>query len=92
MTPAFTLQVPADPRFRRLASEMVGRYVEIVGGSEAERTAFTRALADAVDGLVRDASESVELACVAHTPDLEVTVRCAGREAVVRHSVAAGKR
>ena len=92
MTPAFTLRVPADSRFRALAPELVRRYVEIAGGSEAEREAITRALIEAVDGLAGSSGEALELVCMSRPAGFDLTVRCGGRETVVRHSLAAGKR
>jgi hypothetical protein len=92
MSPAFTLRVPADPRFRSLAPEVVGRYVEIAGGSEADRDAFTRAVDDAVERLAAAPADALDLVCNATPSAFEVTIRCSGREAVVQHPLPAGKR
>ena len=92
MSPAFTLRVPADPRFRSLAHEVVGRYVEIAGGSEADRDAFIRAIIEAVERLDGAASDVLDLVCHARPSAFEVTIRCGGREAVVHHPLPAAKR
>ncbi len=92
MSQAFTLRVPADPRFRPLAHEVVGRYVEIVGGSEAEREAFTSALIEAVDRLADTSGDVLELTCRVRPSGFDVAITCGGRHAVVQHPLPAAKR
>lgn len=90
-SPVFTLHVPADPGFRSIASEMIGRYVGIVGGSESDRVAFEAALTKAVDTMCTSASGEVELSCVPFESGFEITLTCNGRTTVVRHPLTAGK-
>ena len=90
--PVFTLTVPADPSFRSIACEVVGRYVDLVGGSEPERAAFESAFVKAVDDLVGSGDVDVELSCLAQPPGFEIRLRCGGRSAVVSHPVPASQR
>jgi hypothetical protein len=92
MSPAFTLRVPADPRFRSLAHEVVGRYIEIVGGSDTDRDTFTRAFLDAVERLVPTSDDVLDVVCTARPSGFDVTIRCGSRETVVQHPLPAGKR
>ena len=92
MSAAFTLRVPADPEFRALANDVVARYVEIAGGSDAERGAFVAALSDAIDGLAGAPGEPLELACTTRPSGFDITVRSGGREVIVHHPSPAGKR
>lgn len=89
--PVFTLHVPADPEFRSIASEMVGRYVDIVGGSESDRVAFEAALTKAVDTMCPNGSGDVELSCVPSGAGFEIRLSCNGKSSVVRHPLAAEK-
>ena len=90
--PAFSLRVPADAAFRGLAGEVVGRYVELSGGSAAERDAVAAALNGAIDELAAAPGEAVELECRVGASGLEVDVRSGGRSTAVHHPRPAEKR
>jgi hypothetical protein len=83
--------VPADPEFRSIASEMIGRYVDIVGGSEADRLAFEAALTRAVDSMCTKPHGDVELSCVPLESGFEIKLTCNGQTSVVRHPLTAEK-
>ncbi len=92
MSSVFTLRVPADPRFRGLADDVVARYVEIVGIGDAERAALATALAAALDGLAAAPAETLDVVCTAKPAGFDITVRCGGRSAVVHHPQPAANR
>ena len=92
MSSVFSLRVPADPRFRGLANDVVGRYVELAGIPETDRDALATALAGALDGLGAAPAEAIDLACTAKPAGFEITVRCGARSAVVHHPQPATKR
>jgi hypothetical protein len=94
MFDAFTLRVPADARFRTLAPEVASRYVEIVGGSEADRQTLAAALAGALTDLAASApaGASCDFAVSASGTGVEVTVRCGTRSSVVRQALTAAQR
>jgi hypothetical protein len=87
MPEPFTLTVPADARYRGLAPEVAGKYVELSGGAESDAAAFAEALSDALRALVRDAANgaTVELSFRPAAGGIEVGLGCAGRTSVVRH-------
>jgi len=87
--PPFTLHVSADPDYRRIACEVVSRYLDVLGGSDADREAFSAALSERVGDLVGDAATDVEFSCVPVGTGCEVTLRCNGRSSLVRHNLAA---
>ena len=85
MSSVFTLRVPADPRFRGLANDVVGRYVDLAGIPETDRVTLASALAAAIDGLGAGATEAIDLVCTARPAGFDITVRCGARSAVVHH-------
>jgi hypothetical protein len=90
--PLFTLRVPADPAFQGLAGEVVGRYIELSGGTAAERETVTAAVTSAVDGLAGRPGEAVDVLCTPGASGLDVAVRCGGRSASLHHPRPAEKR
>jgi len=88
---AFVLRVPADPAFRDLAVDVVGRYIELLGGPDAERARFDAALAEAINKLGADPDDVLDLICTTRSDGFDLTIRCGGRSTVVRHPLAAGK-
>jgi hypothetical protein len=86
----FTLHVPAAAPFRGLASDLVGRYIELSGRTDAEREAFTAALADAIDGLQGGPDDLLLLVCTTRPAGFDVSVACGTRSVVVRHPLPAG--
>ena len=91
-SPVFTLHVPADPEFRSIASEMIGRYVDIAGGTESDRLAFEAALTKTVDAMCTNANGDVELSCVPLATGFEIRLTCNGQTSVLRHPLTAEKR
>jgi hypothetical protein len=89
--PAFSLRVPAKSPFKALASDVVGRYVELRGGSESERAAFVEIFEQALDRVADGADADVEVSCVAVPSGFDVALRCAGRSVVVHHPLSAVK-
>jgi hypothetical protein len=76
---AFTLQIPADPRYAAVAADAAGKFVELMGGKAAEAAAFGAALAKAA----RD------LAARSHGPlTVAFSLQPAGVEAVVEAGAA----
>jgi hypothetical protein len=90
MADAFTMSVPTDARYRVLASEIAGKYVELVGGTAADGTALGSAVADALDrAAALSPGDDVVLEFRAGADGVGVTVRHAGRSAVVTHPLPA---
>jgi hypothetical protein len=87
---AFRLRVAAGPEFRDLANGVVDRYIELSGGTAAERGAFAAALTEAIDGLVTGTDEAIDLVCTTRPSGFDMTVRCGSRSVVVRHPLPAG--
>lgn len=87
MSMPFTLTVPAEAKYRPLVPEVARKYVELSGGSPADAQALAAAVGEAVDGLVNGAGSgaSVALEFRLAAAGLEITVRCDGRSAVVKH-------
>ena len=48
MSEPFTLVIPVEPRFRVLASDVAGRYAELVGGARAGVSAAVAAAVEAI--------------------------------------------
>jgi hypothetical protein len=88
--PTFTLQVPADRRFRALAAEVAARYVALVGGSDAEAASLEVTLADAMAPCA-ESNGAIELRFHSTSTDLEVTLTCGARSSVIHHPLPAGK-
>jgi hypothetical protein len=84
-SPAFTLHVPSQPPFRSLACDVVSRYIDLGGGTEAERSAFAATLATAIDALVGDSNADLELSCVAGSSGFEIRLRSGSQSSVVHH-------
>jgi hypothetical protein len=83
MADPFTLEVPADARFRVLAPELAGRYVEIVGGSDSEREACRARLADVIRDIAPSAGETVYLRVRTTPSGIEAVVTCDGESRMV---------
>lgn len=82
MSEDVTLLVPADPRFRDVAPEVVGRYVVAVGGTEAQAATMAERVGQAVTDIGSgDAQVAVDMRTAAGAA--QVTVRCQGRSSVV---------
>jgi len=92
MSSEFTLRVPADPRFRGLANDVVGRYVDLAGIAETDRDVLAMALAAALDGLGAGPADAIDLTCTAKPAGFDITVRCGGQSAVVHHPQPTAKR
>jgi hypothetical protein len=90
-SPAFLLRVPAALPFRALASDLVGRYVELRGGSDSDRAAFVEIFQQALDRVADGADADVEVSCIARPSGFDVALRCGGRSEVVRHPLSAVK-
>ncbi len=87
------LLVPADARFRGLGPEVGARYMVAVGGSQADASSLTEALARAMDQLAQGAGRDAEMELDFRAPGgtVEVTVRCHGQSEVVTHPLPASK-
>ena len=87
----FNLRVPVEADYRSLASEIVSRYFELIGGAEAERKALERKFSKALDEVIGASSgagapaRDVEVSCVGGAAGGELQLRCGGRAAVVRY-------
>jgi hypothetical protein len=91
MTRSFTLQVPAEARYRALAPDVAGRYVELLGGGPDDAQALSGAIGEALAALAAGApaGATVELAFEAGSRGIEVTLRCQGRSVVVTRPLTA---
>lgn len=89
--PVFQLRVPVDPDYRPIATEVVTRYLALLGGSEPERQAFEAAFNRAVHELISsgrpvDGTAQIEVSCLNNGAGLELRLRCDGKSAVVRQA------
>ena len=91
---SFALHVPVDPRYRVLGPEVAGRYVDVLGGSDADKQAFSAAVTDAMATVSRGAADDgqIDMRFKTDAAGIEVECRCAGRSSVVRHALAAASR
>ena len=93
MSDPFTLQVPADTRYRIIGPEVAARYVEVLGGTAADgqavATLVTETLASLVDGdRVGRAEADTRVCDLSFTPGtdgVEIAVRCGARSKVVQY-------
>jgi hypothetical protein len=94
MSDPFTLRVPVEPKFRALGSELAARYIDLLGGSDAERQTLSAAVAGALTDLAAaaPAGAACDMAFAASGVGVEVTVRCGAQSTVVRQVLAAAKR
>jgi hypothetical protein len=90
----FALQVPLEPRYRVLASEIAAKYVEVLGGAAADADTFSAAVAAAIAALGAPAPPEAEvhLDFDSAPPGIQVTIRCHGGIRTVTHPLPAGKR
>jgi hypothetical protein len=93
MPEPFKLTVPADERYRVLAPEVAGKYVELMGGTAADGTALAAALNDAVDTLLAGGgpADGIEVAFRPGADGIEVNVAYGGRSTVINHPPLASK-
>lgn len=93
MSSAFTLSVPLDPRYRPLAPQVAGKYVELLGGGPADVEGLVTAVSAAIDRLAGGAHGDghVDLVVGRAADQVEVEVRINGRSSVVRHPLPAAK-
>ena len=89
MSAAFTLEVPADAQFSVLASEVAGRYIEIVGGTAADRAACEARLSAIVGELGAAPGSSIEIRFAPGPQGLEITAASSGTSRVVTHPLPA---
>ena len=91
---SFALHVPVDPQYRVLGPEIAGRYVDVLGGSDADKQALSAAVTEAMASVSRGASKDGQIGLKFSTDaaGIEVECNCAGRSSVVRHALAAAKR
>jgi len=87
MSGPFTIRVPADARYRVLAVELAGKYVEVAGGTAADGRALASALATALDRLAGHAGDQgdFDLTYRVTSGQIEVSIAGAGHPIVVRH-------
>ena len=90
MSDPVTLVVPADARYRTLAPELAGKYVEIAGGSAADAKTLSEAVLRALTTLTA-AGADIDVAFHSEGSRVEITLRCGGRSAVVKHLLRAAK-
>lgn len=93
MTDAFTLQIPVEPSYRALGSEVASRYAELSGGSAADGAALAAALTGAIDRLVAGAGTGARLD-LSFQPDsagVHVELACNGHRETVKVTIPIGK-
>jgi hypothetical protein len=84
MSYPFVLQVPADERYRGLAPEVAGKYVELSGGSAADGQVLADELNAALRKMAMGEADVVDLSFTAKNGHVEVTLASGGRSTVVR--------
>ena len=87
MSDPFTLQVPADSRYRAIAPEVAARYVEVLGGTTADRQAVATLVTDALAALVMEGDPASRGVC-----DLAFTAGSDGLEIAIAVTCGAGSR
>ena len=87
MPQPFELEVPADERYRGLAPEVAGKYVEVLGGSAADAKAVADALVAAMGKVANGHADILRLQFELKTDGVHVTVRCGEQSAVVEHRI-----
>ena len=91
MTDVFTLTVPSDARFRALIGEVVGRYLELAGGTADEGRALAAEVSAAVDRLQGGESSTVAATVRTSAGDVSIRLQDGGRSATVTHRAPAQK-
>jgi hypothetical protein len=94
MSSAFTLSVPLDSRYRMLAPQVAGKYVELLGGGAADAEGLAVAVTTAIDrlaGTVRDDGH-IDLVFRREADRVEVQLSVDGRSSIVKHPLPATKR
>jgi len=93
MSVAFTISLPAESPFRELASDVAGKYVELVGGSAADAEALASSVAGEIETLAGGPGAAVDVRLVFEptATGVDVTVQCDGRTAVVTRPLPARK-
>lgn len=93
MTGSVNVRIPVEPRYRALATEVAGKFVELIGGSPTDAQALSDALSTALDGIApsTEGEAHVDLTFHAGTGGVEVAVRCGARSAVVKQPLPARK-
>jgi len=87
MPQPFELEVPADERYRGLAPEVAGKYVEVLGGSAADAKALADALVTAMGKVANGHADVMRLQFKLKTDGVHVTVRCGEHSTVVEHRI-----
>jgi hypothetical protein len=90
MPQPFELEVPADERYRVLAPEVAGKYIEVLGGSAAEAQAFSEALVAAMGKVANGHADVLRLQFELRTGGVHVTVRCGEQSTIVEHRIRKG--
>jgi hypothetical protein len=89
MADALLLTLPVAAAFRTLGPQIAARYAEIAGGTPADSTALSAALAETLEGLAAAAGPDAALALrfQKRADGIEVEARCGDRSATVRQTV-----
>lgn len=93
MPVAFTIVLPADPRFRDLAADVASKYTELAGGTSADGAALGAAIKSEIETLADGRADDVDarLVFAPTATGVDVTVECQGRSAVVTRPFPARK-
>ena len=93
MTGSVKVSVPIEPRYRALATELAGKFVELIGGSATDARALSDALSSAIDGMAPAAPAGTHVDLIFHAGGggVEVTVHCGTRSTVVKQPLPARK-
>lgn len=87
----FTLNVPADERYRGLAAEVVRKYLEVAQKDVADRDTFVDSVAEAVDQLAA-AGEQIDVTVHTDEAGVGVHLSCGGQQTMLRQPFPAGNR
>jgi hypothetical protein len=89
MSDPFTLQVPADSRYRVIGPEVAARFVEVLGGTAGDRQAVATLVTDALAALLGEGDQTSRGVCdLAFTPGadgLEIAVTCGAGSRLVQY-------
>jgi len=93
MTGSVKVSVPIEARYRALATDLAGKFVELIGGSPTDAQALTDALSSAVESIApaTETGTHVDLTFHAAAGGVEVDVRCGARATVVKQPLPARK-
>jgi hypothetical protein len=85
----FSMRLPLARDFRSIGLDVVRKYAELAGGGSADGDELVASIAGAVESVSAgvSADEAIDLDFAAGPDGLAVTLRCAGKSAVVKRTL-----